>query len=66
MMNSGFILPKRFLVYNGRMKLGFNKYWMIMALCIFINIIIFIFLSKKLEIYVLNNILDQQQLTSNI
>lgn len=42
------------------MKLAFNKYWMIIALIIIINIFIFVFLSNKLESYVADQMIDQQ------
>jgi len=42
------------------MKLSFNKYWIFMALCIIGNIIIFTFMSDKLETYVTDSIIENQ------
>ncbi len=42
------------------MKLSFNKYWIFIAVCVIGNIIIFAFMSKRLESYVIGNIEDNQ------
>jgi hypothetical protein len=50
---------KLFIVYYKHMKPEFNKTWLWIAIIIVGNIVIFFFLSKKLEIYVENNMARQ-------
>jgi hypothetical protein len=47
------------------MKLTFNKYWIFIAIAIIVNILIFIFLSKRLESYVYNDITAKQDMINN-
>jgi len=41
------------------MKFTFNKYWMFIAMAIIANIFIFVFLSNKLESYVVDTIVEK-------
>ncbi len=42
------------------MKFDFNKYWIIVSFLIIINIILFINMSKMMETFVINHIVDTQ------
>lgn len=42
------------------MNFTFNKYWLFIAICIIGNILIFTFLSNKLESYVSENITEKK------
>jgi len=48
------------------MKLSFNKYWILVLICIIGDVFIFLFLSKQLEIYVFNKIIEDQQIEYSI
>ena len=41
------------------MKFTFNKYWMFVAVCIVVNILIFTVMSNKLESYVAKSIIEK-------
>ncbi|MFA6515263.1 MAG: hypothetical protein WCT42_03310 [Candidatus Paceibacterota bacterium] len=47
------------------MKPTFNKYWILISLIVIMNILVFVFLSKKLESYVADRMIEDQ-LTSQI
>ena len=40
------------------MKPNFGKYWIFISVAIIANILIFIFLSKKLESYVIDSVVE--------
>jgi hypothetical protein len=42
------------------MKVTFNKYWILMAIVIIMNIIVFAILSDRLENYVTGVMVDKQ------
>lgn len=48
------------------MNLTFNKYWIFVSICIIMNILIFIFMSNKLESYVIGSIAIKQNITNGI
>lgn len=48
------------------MKLTFNKYWILISICIIMNILVFIFLSNRLENYVFDNIITNQNISDGV
>lgn len=48
------------------MKLGFNKYGLVIAFLTILNIVIFIFLSKSLEKYMINKMLTEAYELKNL
>lgn len=44
------------------MKSNFNKYWIIIAFVIIINILIFTFLSNRLESFVADKMIENQEI----
>jgi len=48
------------------MKPQFNKSWLIISIIIVVNILIFVFLSNKLESYVVDNMVAKQEMINGI
>ena len=42
------------------MNRSFNKYWIVVSVMIVINILIFVNMSRSLETFVVNHIIDTQ------
>ena len=48
------------------MKTKFNRTWLLISLIIIANILVFVDLSKKLETYVADNMIENQEKTLNM
>jgi len=48
------------------MKPQFNKTWLVISVIIIANILIFVFLSNKLESYVIDSMVENQEMINGI